>query len=103
LESLPFYYDHLVHNIILVVYVVLTAQFFIASKKLGISSGKRNSVLLLCIIFILCGLTRVFMDLYVTGILTAIVNTVLLIVVFYFVCTNKVESIVESMEEDGKV
>lgn len=102
MENLPIYYDHLVHNIILVVYAIIVLQFFLLSKRRGVSCKKRNSILFLCVIFILCGITRAFMDLYITGVATAILNTVFLIVCFYFVCTNKIASIVES-SGDGKV
>ena len=102
MDNLPIYYDHLIHNIILVVYAIIVAQFLHLSKGKGVSYKKRSSILFLCVIFILCGVTRALMDLYITGVITAILNTIFLIVCFYFVCTNKIASIVEP-SGDGKV
>ncbi len=86
----------IIHNIVLVCYLIISIQFFIAFDKTR-KQAKYN-LLYLNAIFMLCAITRYFMDAGFSNWFTVTCNIVLVLICSAFILTNQSRAIVEALK-----
>lgn len=90
---------HFIHTIVLMVYVIIASQFFIAFLYRRDRKAKRP-LFFLSAIFVLCAATRFFLEYQIGNFFTDSLSLLLLAVSIGFVLTNQATEIVESLQSE---
>lgn len=90
---------HFSHLLVVIGYVVIGVQFLLEVRRVKHNWRQKASLIFLVGIFILCGVTRVFMDIGLTSVFVEGLHWVLVVFTWAYVLTGQTSVIVHGFND----